>query len=244
MVKIINNWLEIFLLLSGPKPNFSHHWWLGAIRVVNKFAEVEFRDKNKLEQNTPNKHTIFSATSSGSSSSRPNLNIILLFLYVSKLHSTTGPSADLSIFFNWILGNLSFLAGFVPVLSFFSADDALDEWESTEDEDDEEDEILTAALTFPLEVVTGIETEGKSIAVVDATVVEDNDEEFEAKLGDVYAGSGKLAAGTVSVEVVIVEDGNASPSYKIDKRSSIPSTASLLPKVFIITIQSHIPPQD
>lgn len=131
---------------------------------------------------------------------------------MSKLHSTTGPSADLSIFFNWILGNLSFLAGFVPVLSFFSADDVLDEWESTEDEDDEEDEILTAALTFPLEVETGIETEGKSLAVVDATVVEDNDEEFEAKLDDMDAGSGKLAAGIASVEVVIVEDGNASPS--------------------------------
>lgn len=50
-------------------------------------------------------------------------------------------------------------------------------------------------------------------------MVEDNNEEFEAKLGDVYAGSGKLAAGIVSVEVVIVEDGNASPSYKMDKRS-------------------------
>ena len=58
-----------------------------------------------------------------------------------NLHFTTGPSADLSIFFNLILGNLSFLAGFVPALSFFSADDALDEWEST-DNDDDDDETL------------------------------------------------------------------------------------------------------
>lgn len=43
-------------------------------------------------------------------------------------------------------------------------------------------------------------------------MVEDNDEEFEAKLDDMDAGSGKLAAGIASVEVVIVEDGNASPS--------------------------------
>ena len=54
-------------------------------------------------------------------------------------------------------------------------------------------------------------------------MVEDNDEEFEGKPDDVDVDSGRLV-GIVSVEVVIVdvvivEDGNASPSYKMDKRS-------------------------
>ena len=66
---------------------------------------------------------MFAETSSGSSSSIPNLNVILLFLYVSKLHSTTGPSGEPSILFNWILGSLSFFPVFAaPLPSFFSED--------------------------------------------------------------------------------------------------------------------------
>ena len=49
-------------------------------------------------------------------------------------------------------------------------------------------------------------------------MVEDNDEEFEVKPDDMDAGPGRLV-GIVSVEVVIAENGNASPSYKMDKRS-------------------------
>ena len=49
-------------------------------------------------------------------------------------------------------------------------------------------------------------------------MVEDNDEDFEAKPDDMDAGPGRLV-GIVSVEVVIAENGNASPFYKMDKRS-------------------------
>ena len=72
-------------------------------------------------------------------------------------------------------------------------------------------------------------------------VVENNDEDFEAKPDGMDAGPGRLV-GIVSVEMVIAENGNASPSYKMDKRSWIPPTASLPPKV--LTIQSNIAPQD
>ena len=61
------------------------------------------------------------AISSGSSILIPNLKEILLFLYVSKMHMTTVPSALVfSIFFSWILGSLSFFAPFASGLSFFS----------------------------------------------------------------------------------------------------------------------------
>ena len=49
-------------------------------------------------------------------------------------------------------------------------------------------------------------------------MLEDNDEEFEAKPDDMDASPGRLV-GIVSVEVVIAENGNASTFYKMDKRS-------------------------